>query len=88
MASDIASEGAVNTGSDLRKRRSTRIVQAVPLGLAWSNLPLCHSFVVMVHEWLWYLTEPSLAKRNLPTEDIREEPLTLEDTFIALTGKY
>src|SRR5207245_2934446 len=36
-----------------------------PLGLAWSNLPLCHSFVVMVHEWLWYLTEPGLAKRNL-----------------------
>jgi len=31
MASDMASEGAVNTGSDLRKRRSTRIVQAVPL---------------------------------------------------------
>src|SRR5271157_2299068 len=30
-ASDMASEGAVNTGSDLRKRRSTRIVQAVPL---------------------------------------------------------
>jgi len=31
MARDMASEGAVNTGSDLRKRRSTRIVQAVPL---------------------------------------------------------
>jgi hypothetical protein len=31
MESDMASEGAVNTGSDLRKRRSTRIVQAVPL---------------------------------------------------------
>ncbi len=30
-ASDMSSEGAVNTGSDLRKRRSTRIVQAVPL---------------------------------------------------------
>jgi len=29
--SDMPSEGAVNTGSELRKRRSTRIVQAVPL---------------------------------------------------------
>ncbi len=31
MATEMASEGAVNTGSELRKRRSTRIVQAVPL---------------------------------------------------------
>ena len=29
--SDMPTEGAVNTGSELRKRRSTRIVQAVPL---------------------------------------------------------
>src|SRR5207244_2259059 len=35
------------------------------LGLAWSNLALCHSYVVMVHEWLWYLTEAGLVKRNL-----------------------
>ncbi|HYW67559.1 MAG TPA: hypothetical protein VFB10_12700, partial [Candidatus Dormibacteraeota bacterium] len=30
-ASDMATEGAVDASSDLRKRRSTRIVQAVPL---------------------------------------------------------
>jgi hypothetical protein len=30
-AADVASEAAVNTTSELRKRRSTRIVQAVPL---------------------------------------------------------
>jgi predicted DNA-binding protein len=30
-ASDMAADGAVNASSDLRKRRSTRIVQAVPL---------------------------------------------------------
>jgi len=30
-AGDIVTEGAVNASSDLRKRRSTRIVQAVPL---------------------------------------------------------
>ena len=29
--SDMPIESAVNTGSELRKRRSTRIVQAVPL---------------------------------------------------------
>src|SRR6202051_2748254 len=29
--SDMPTEGAVNTGSELRKRRSSRIVQAVPL---------------------------------------------------------
>jgi hypothetical protein len=30
-AAEMVSEGAVNTGTELRKRRSTRIVQAVPL---------------------------------------------------------
>jgi len=30
-ASDMVTEGAVDASSDLRKRRSTRIVQAVPL---------------------------------------------------------
>jgi ABC-2 type transport system ATP-binding protein len=29
-----------------------------------------------------------LAKRNVPAQELRGEPLTLEDTFIALTGKY
>jgi ABC-2 type transport system ATP-binding protein len=29
-----------------------------------------------------------LRRRNVPAADIRPEPLTLEDTFIALTGKY
>ena len=45
--------------------RGRVIVQAVPLGLAWSNLPLCEAYLVMVREWLWYLTEPGLVKRNL-----------------------
>jgi ABC-2 type transport system ATP-binding protein len=29
-----------------------------------------------------------LRRRNVPVADIRPEPITLEDTFIALTGKY
>jgi hypothetical protein len=52
--------------------RGRVIVQAVPLNPSWSNLPLCHSFVVMVHEWLWYLTESGLTRRNLqPGETVQ-----------------
>jgi hypothetical protein len=45
--------------------RGRVIVQAVPLGADWTNLPACQSFVVMVHEWLWYLIEPSATQWNL-----------------------
>jgi len=45
--------------------RGRVILQAFPLGLAWSNIPLCQAYVVMIHEWLWYLSEPGLVKRNL-----------------------
>ncbi|TWU14312.1 hypothetical protein CA54_31560 [Symmachiella macrocystis] len=41
------------------------IAQCMPVGLSWSNLPLCQVYVPMVHEWLWYLSEPAVAKRNL-----------------------
>jgi hypothetical protein len=40
-------------------------VQAIPLGVTWSTLPLCQAYVAMVHEWLWYLAEPGLPRRNL-----------------------
>jgi hypothetical protein len=45
--------------------RGRVIVQALPLNVSWSNFPLCQSFVVMVHEWLWYLTEAGMVRRNL-----------------------
>ena len=45
--------------------RGRIIVQAIPFDAAWSNLPACDVFVAMVHEWLWYLAEPSVARRNL-----------------------
>ncbi len=52
--------------------RGRIILQAYPLGLAWCNLPLCQAYVVMVHEWLWYLAEPGLVKRNLlPGEPVQ-----------------
>jgi hypothetical protein len=49
-----------------RKQGQGRVlVQAVPLGVSWSTLPLCQAYVAMLHEWLWYLSEPDLPRRNL-----------------------
>jgi len=45
--------------------RGRVIVQAVPLGVRWSNLPSCQAFVVLVNEWLAYLTEPTMTRWNL-----------------------
>jgi hypothetical protein len=41
------------------------LVQAFPLGLEWSNLPLLKAYVVMVHDWLAYVTAPRMARYNL-----------------------
>jgi hypothetical protein len=41
------------------------IVQAYPLDLAWSNLPLLKAYVVMIHDWLDYMTAPQIAHYNL-----------------------
>lgn len=41
------------------------IFLAVPLGLAWSNFPVCQSYVALVHEWIWYLATPSFERHNL-----------------------
>ncbi len=45
--------------------RGRVIVQTVPLGVSWSNLPLCRAYVVIAHEWLWYLGEPTTTRWNL-----------------------
>ncbi len=45
--------------------RGRILVQAFPLGLEWSNLPQLKSYVVMVHDWLDYLTAGSTARYNL-----------------------
>ena len=39
--------------------------QSLPLSVRWSNLPLTQAFVPMVHEWLWYLIQPTAISRNL-----------------------
>ncbi|MEZ5328744.1 MAG: BatA domain-containing protein [Verrucomicrobiales bacterium] len=63
------------------------IVQTVPLGASWSNMPLLLSYVAMVHEWLWYLVEPSMTARNLkPGAPIAFEmddqiPISSDDTL-------
>ncbi len=47
------------------------IVQGLPDSTAWSNLPLCQVYVPLVHEWMWYLTQPTAISHNLdPGEPI------------------
>jgi Aerotolerance regulator N-terminal/CARDB/von Willebrand factor type A domain len=41
------------------------LVQSFPLGLEWSNLPLLKAYVVMVQDWLDFLTAPTTARYNL-----------------------
>ena len=45
--------------------RGRVIIQAIPLNVRWSNLPVLQAFVIMTHEYLWYLSEPAHAHRNL-----------------------
>jgi hypothetical protein len=53
--------------------RGRVLVQSIPLGVSWSTLPLCQAYVAMLHEWLWYASEPGLPRRNLvPGEAIVE----------------
>jgi hypothetical protein len=54
--------------------RGRVLVQSIPLGVSWSTLPLCQAYVAMLHEWLWYASEPGLPKRNLaPGEALLEQ---------------
>jgi len=63
-------EGGAPLAVEKNLGRGRIIVQAIPFSLAWSSLPLCHAYVVMVHEWLWYLTEPGVVKRNLQAGEL------------------
>ena len=62
------------------------IVQAIPPRFQWSGLAISQAFVVMVHDWLGYLSEPGATRHNL----LPGEPLTfhvegIEDTHATLT---
>jgi hypothetical protein len=41
------------------------IIQSFPLGLEWSNLPQLKAYVVMIADWLDYLTAPTSSRFNL-----------------------
>ena len=41
------------------------LVQTFPLGLEWSNVPLLKAYVVMIHDWLGFLTAPTTSRYNL-----------------------
>jgi len=71
-----------------RVGRGRVIVQGVPLGVEWSNLPACQVFVAMVHEWLWYLSEPAAPRRNVrPGEPLVVSlPAKEQDIKVTVTG--
>ncbi|MCA9051544.1 MAG: VWA domain-containing protein [Planctomycetaceae bacterium] len=49
--------------------RGRVIVQSVPLRLEWSELARSQAFVVMVQDWLAYLTQPRATRHNLAPGD-------------------
>jgi hypothetical protein len=59
--------------------RGRVLVQSIPLGVSWSTLPLCQAYVAMLHEWLWYLAEPTLPRRNLAVGELLQESISTAD---------
>jgi hypothetical protein len=49
--------------------RGRVIVMAVPLRMQWSELARSQAFVVMVQDWLSYLTQPQATRHNLSPGD-------------------
>jgi hypothetical protein len=74
----LRAEGGAPVAVEKDSGRGRVIVMAIPLGLAWSSLPLSHSYVVMAREWLWYLTEPGLTRRNLRAGEMLQAIAPLE----------
>ncbi|MCH5374459.1 MAG: VWA domain-containing protein, partial [Planctomycetes bacterium] len=51
--------------------RGRVIVQSIPLRMQWSDLARSQAFVVMIQEWMSYLTQPRAVQHNLsPGEPI------------------
>ena len=62
------------------------IIQAIPLRFQWSGLAISQAFVVMVHDWLAYLSEPGATHHNLlPGEPIHLQVAGIADTHAMLT---
>ncbi|HUQ72001.1 MAG TPA: BatA domain-containing protein [Planctomycetaceae bacterium] len=74
---DVSVLLSLTTGEPLAIEKSVGrgrvIVQAVPLRLQWSELARSQAFVVIVQDWLDYLTEPQATRHNLAPG----EPLSL-----------
>lgn len=49
--------------------RGRVIVQSIPLRMQWSDLARSQAFVVMVQDWLAYLTQPQATRHNLSPGD-------------------
>ena len=64
--------------------RGRVIVQGTPLGISWSSLPLHQAYVVLTHEWLWFLAEPGLVRRNLEAGERLAVPVTVAATTASL----
>ena len=66
--------------------RGRVITQALPFDVGWSNLPMTKAHVVMVNDWMAYLTQPAATQFNLATGARIELPQSLVDsqTDIAL----
>ncbi|MBC8351694.1 MAG: hypothetical protein H8E66_06875 [Planctomycetes bacterium] len=65
------------------------IVQSIPLRYQWSDFALKQSFVVMVHNWLAYLTQPRATRHNLaPGDPISVHLADLQFTEATLTTPH
>lgn len=56
--------------------RGRVIVQGIPLRLQWSDLARSQAFVVMIQDWMAYLTQPRATRHNLSPGD----PITMHLT--------
>ena len=55
--------------------RGRVLLQTTPLNRAWSNLPILHSYVPLVREFVWRLAERRLSRRNLAPGDTLRLPM-------------
>lgn len=56
--------------------RGRVLLQTTPLDRAWSNLPVLHSYVPLVREFVWRMAEGRLSRRNLAPGDTLRLPLS------------
>jgi hypothetical protein len=64
------------------------IIQAYPLRTDWSDMPISKSFVVLVQDWLTYLTQPASTRFNLASNEAFIYPLATDakDETAEVTG--